>query len=208
MAERLGGRLILEEYGKTALGAIAKRTPNTVHGIAANVWNRIVFKRWNSVDPQQLAPYFRQSDPTLHLAISDVIGNEVIRDIYYVRGWKGSKKPSRLAVELLVAHVYRNDLQLGDVTFRNPDQPIPPAARRFSDQTHRGFGLLPILMENLIKKAREHHCEQVTLTAARRDQVPMFGHHGFRVEDTASGQAAMRLGYGIPMERDVEAFRA
>ncbi len=85
----------------------------------------------------------------------------------------------------------------------DPEQRLPPESRRFADQTHRGLGLLPILMENLLNKARQHHCEQLTLTAAQRDQVPLFSRYGFRVEDSDSGRAARGLGYGIPMERNV-----
>ncbi len=83
-----------------ALSAIAKRAPNSLHGIAGNVWNRIVFKGWNPVDPRQLTVYFQKLDLTLHLAIANLIGEEVIRDIYYVRSWRGAKKTSTLVVEL------------------------------------------------------------------------------------------------------------
>ncbi len=205
LVDRLGTGVLFEEYGKSALNAIAKKHPRGLFGLAANVWNRIVVKGWNPVDPQRFAQYFQATDPSLHLAISELIGAEVIRDIYYVKGWKGAKKQANLVVEMLVAWVYRSDLQLGDITFIDPVRPIPRKLRRFADQTHKGFGLLPTLMESLQRKAEELHCEQLTLTTARRDQVGLFARYGFRVEDSTIGRAGMELGYGIPMERDVAA---
>jgi hypothetical protein len=203
LMDRFGGDVVFEEYGKSDLQTIATKAPHCFHGIAANVWNRIVIKGWNPVDPQQLAPYFRAADPNLHRAISEIIGADVIRDIYYVKGWKGPKKEANLIVELLVAWVYRSDLQLGDITFRDPEQPIPRKQRKFPDQEYKGIGLLPTLIDNLRHKAEELCCEQLTLTAARRDQVRLFAPHDFLVENSASGRAGMELGFGIPMERDV-----
>jgi hypothetical protein len=59
------------------------------------------------------------------------------------------------------------------------------------------------LLENLQRKAKELSCEQVTLVAAGRDQVNLFGRYGFAVEDSDMGRFAMKVGKGIPMERDV-----
>jgi len=148
------------------LPAIAKRTPNTLHGVAASVGNRIVVKNWFPVDPQQLAIHFQSSDPKLYRAISEIIGTDVIYDIYYVKGWAGSKKPKNLVLELLVAWVYKSTLELGDITFLDPTHPIPPGSRRFPDQTHKGLGLLPVLMKNL--SAKSPRTEVWTGDASRR----------------------------------------
>jgi hypothetical protein len=128
---------------------------------------------------------------------------EVVRDIYYVKGWRAPRRKTNLIVEMLVAWVYRNDLQLGDITFINPERPIPKRARKFLFQTHEGLGLLPVLLENLQRKAKELGCEQLTLWAAARDQARLFGRYGFTVEDSDMGRFAMRVGRGIPMERNV-----
>jgi hypothetical protein len=203
LQQRIGTEFVYEEFGKEDLNAIAKRAPGSLFGIAANVWNRIVFKKWHSVDPRALAASFQRSDPDLHLVISDKLSIEVIRDIYYVRGWKTPKRRSNLVVELLVAHVYRDDLQLADITIRDPGLPLLKAQRRFAFQTHKGFGLLPTLMDNLRVQAEKRHCDQLTLTAATRDQVELFLRYGFVVEKSPSGRIAMQLGFGIPMERNV-----
>ncbi len=204
LLDRFGADLILEEYGKADIKTIAKKNPSILHHVAANVWNRIINRAWHQVNPLQFATYFRSGNPHLHLAISETLGIELIRDIYFVKGWKGTKKKRNLAVEMLVAWVYRNDLQLTDVTFIDPDNPIPVKERRFALQTHQGLGLLPTLMGNLQNKAEELHCEQLTLTAGMRDQVGLFSQYGFVVEDSEMGRRGMKIGFGIPMERDVQ----
>jgi len=204
IVNRFGADLIFEELGKSDLAEIARRNRACVFGIAASAWNRIVVKQWHNVRPTQFAAYFQKGDPDLHAAISRLIQAEVIRDIYSVKVWRKPKQANSLIAELIVAWVYRNDLHLADVTFRNPDRPIPTRLRRFADQHYEGLGLLPRLLEGLQRKAVNLGCEQLTLTAARRDQVGLFSRHGFLVEDSESGRILLELGAGIPMERAVE----
>ncbi len=202
LVERFGKELILEEYGKDDLTSIAQEKPESLHEIGASVWNRIVNRRWHSVDPRAFGKQFNTRDPRLPLAISRLLGIEVIRDIYYAKGWKGGRKESNLVVQLLVALVYRNDLHLADITFVNPDQPIPEG-QGFAFQTHKGLGLLPALLANLQKKGEELRCEQLTLQAATRDQMNLFGRHGFAIEDSQLARLGLQHGVAIPMERDV-----
>lgn len=203
LLNRFGSVLTREEYGKTALRAIAAKNPGSLHHVAASVWNRIVQKQWFQVDPQ-FAPLFRTADPNLYRAISELIGTEVIRDIYWVRGWASKKKErSKLVVDLMVAWVFRSDLFLADVTFRDPSRPLPEEERKFL-QTHKGLGLLPALMTNMQRKAEELGCEQLTLVAATVELANIFERFGFVVEDSEIGRRGMRWGVGgIPMERDV-----
>jgi hypothetical protein len=161
-------------------------------------------KKWFQVDPQQFAPLFRTADPNLYRAISELIATEVIRDIYWVRGWASKKKErSKLVVDLMVAWVFRSDLFLADVTFRDPARPIPEEDRKFL-QTHKGLGLLPALMTNMQRKAEELGCEQLTLVAATVELANIFERFGFVVEDSEIGRRGVQWGVGgIPMERDV-----
>jgi hypothetical protein len=201
--DRFGSALILEEYGKTDLEMIAKKNAPALLQVGASVWNRIIQKKWHSVNPLRFATYFQTLDPNLYQAISSLLGVEVIRDIYSVRGWISKKQKSNLVVEMVVAWVYRNDLLLADISFMDPTSPIPKKQRRFGHQTHKGLGLLPTLLDNMQRKAKERDCEQLTLTAAMRDQVDLFRSFGFVVEDSEMSRIAMQAGYGIPMERDV-----
>jgi hypothetical protein len=204
LVKRFGSALRLEEYGKTALKAIADKNPGVLHHVAASVWNRIVQKKWHRVDPRQFSEYFDTRNPKFYKALSESLGVEIIRDIYYVKGWSSrSKSKSSLAVELLVAWVYRNDLLLADVTFMDPARPIPEGEPKFALQTHKGLGLLSPLLANMQRKAEELGCEQLTLTAATLDQVNLFKQHGFVVEDSEVGRRGLDWGVGVPMERDV-----
>ncbi len=203
LVERFGSKLVLEEYGKPLLKIVAMKDPGSLHGLAANVWNRIVTKHWHKVDPQQLGPCFQMRDPKLHTAISKLLRIEVIRDIYYVKGWRRPKTNANLVVEMMVAHVYRNDLQLVDVTFINPGERIQPSARKSVLQSHKGLGLLPTLLANLQAKAEELGCEQLTLTAGTEAEMKLFEGHGFVIEDSAVGRLSRLTRVGYPMERDV-----
>jgi hypothetical protein len=171
---RFGSALILEEFGKADLKTIAKKHPSAVLQIGGSIWNRIVQKKWHPLNPLHFAHYFQKSDPNLYQAISTLLGVDVIRDIYYVKAWTSKKKKSNLIVELVAAWVFRNDLLLADVTFRDPERPIPTEQRSFALQTHKGLGLLPTLLGNMQHNAKELGCEQLTLTAAMRDLVDLF----------------------------------
>lgn len=197
---RFGSDLILEEYNKKDIQTISRVKGPGLYSLGGNVWNRVVQKKWHSVDPGALASYFETSSPKLPVAIGRTVGAEVIRDIYYVKGWLSAKSDSNLVVELLVAWVYKNDLHLGDVTFIDPKAPLRAGSARYAFQTHKGLGLLPALMDNLRRIAKELGCEQLTLTAAASDQAKLFANHGFVVEDSPSGRFCVANGAGIPME--------
>ena len=94
-------------------------------------------------------------------------------------------------------------LRLADITIRYPGLPILKPQRRFAFQTHKGFGLLQTLMDNLRVQAEKRHCDQLTLSAATRDQVELFLRYGFVVEKSPSGRIAMQSGFGISVERNV-----
>lgn len=200
LRSRFGSRLILEEYGKKDIKSISRVKPEGLYSLGGNVWNRIIQKKWHSVDPGMLSPYFEAASPKLPVAIGRVVGAETIRDIYYVKGWQSPKSDSSLVVELLVAWVYKNDLHLGDITFMDPDAPLTGGSKRYAFQTHKGLGLLPVLMANLRKVAQELGCDQLTLTAAAADQSALFASHGFVVEDSETGRMGVANGAGIPME--------
>lgn len=198
-----GDDFTLEEYGIDDLATITKKKPKALHATGGNIWSRIVVNKWNDVDPQQLARYFQAQDPKLYRGISKVIGEDAIRDIYFAKAWRGAPRKQNLVMELMIAEVYPGDLHLCDVTFINPDKPIPPLNRRFDHQTHRGLGLLPTLLDNMQNYAKSRGLKQLTLTAASGDLVPLFKKHGFEVEDSHVGRFALDVGMGIPLERNV-----
>lgn len=203
LRERFGDDLTVEMFDREKLSKIIKDKPLGMHALGGNIWNRIVTREWNDVDPMQLRAYFQRQDPKLHSAISRVIGENAIRDILMVRAWKGVPRKANLVMELMVADVYRNELHLGDVTFCDPERPIAPADRTYKLQSHKGLGLLGVLIDNMDAYARARGYEYLTLTAAYADLVPLFQRHGFAVEDTMAGRIGLEAGKSIPMERAV-----
>jgi len=203
LEERFGSRLILTEFSKADLKKIVEMKPESLHGIAGNVWNRIVARQWRRVDPKMFARQFDRNDPYLYLHISDSLGIEVIRDIYYAKAWQNSRRERNVVAEVLVAWVYRSDLNLADVTFVDHSAPIPKSERKSVLQTHKGLGLLPVLLENMEGVAEKIGCEQLTLIAATKDEMKLFARYGFKVEDSDLARFAMKMGVAITMDRDV-----
>lgn len=200
---RFGSDLRVCQYGKPDLGRIVKEKSLGMHAMGANVWNRIVTNKWIQVDPMQLRNHFQRRDPKLHSAISKVVGEDIIRDILYVKAWRGVPRKANLVMELLVVDVYRDELHLGDITFCDPARPIAPINRVYEMQTHKGLGLLNVLLENMRNYARVKGYRKLTLTAAHSDLVPLFKEHGFAVEDSIAGRMGLQAGMSIPMECDV-----
>ncbi|MGF6265221.1 GNAT superfamily N-acetyltransferase [Paraburkholderia youngii] len=203
LRERFGDSLTVEMFGRENLPKIIKDKPLGMHSLGGNIWNRIVTREWNDVDPMQLRTHFQRSDPKLHSAISKVVGENAIRDILMVKAWKGVPRKANLVMELMIADVYRNELHLGDVAFRDPERPIAPADRIYTLQSHKGLGLLGSLIDNMDTYARARGYKHLTLTAAYADLVPLFRRHGFEVEEDMAARIGLQAGKSIPMERAV-----
>lgn len=204
LAARFGSKLTLVEFGKPELKKIVEMKPQSLHGIAGDVWNRIVARRWHDVDPKMFSRQFDKKDAYLYQNISDRLGIEVIRDIYYAKAWQGTRKGSNVVAEVLVAWVYRNDLNLADVTFVDRSAPIPKNERKSALQTHKGLGLLPVLLKNMEEVAGGIGCEQLTLIAGTRDEMNLFASHGFKVEDSDLARFGVKIGAAIMMDRNVQ----
>lgn len=204
LVERFGSELILAEFGKPEIKKILEMKPQSLHGIAGSVWNRIVARNWHEVDPKMFSRRFDKKDPSLYRHISDKLGIEVIRDIYYAKAWRNARKERNVIAEVLVAWVYQNDLKLADVTFVDRSAPIPKADRKSALQTHKGLGLLPVLLQNMQTVAEEIGCEQLTLIAGTQDEMKLFQHHGFDVEDSDLGRFGVEHGVAIMMDRNVK----
>lgn len=65
-------------------------------------------------------------------------------------------------------------------------------------------GLLPDLMRNLEDAARAAGCDELTLTSTTGENVGLFKGYGFNVEDSNTGRLAMKYGFGIPMEKQLQ----
>lgn len=137
----------------------------------------------HDVDPKALQEYFRPDgvvNPEIVFAIGEIIGEPVIKDISYSR----CTIDGRPVAELLLAHVYPNDLHWADVHFRDLRHPIrrPPGATGQTLRKFKGFGLLGTVASSIDQYAQEKDFDYITLTAAEPSLVPLFESHGFELE--------------------------
>lgn len=176
-------RLSFRQYGLDDYDQIVQLNPGGISSIGNNVWNRIVHAKTHSVDQLALKRYYKDdgtTDPNIVFGIEEVIGEPVIKDISYSR----CTIDGRPVAELMLAHVYPNDLHWADVLFRDPRRPIK---HRLSDtgqtlRTFYGFGLLGTVANSIDQYARENDLDYVTLIAGEPSLVPLFQSYGFELE--------------------------
>ena len=202
LQERFDETLSVEVLGMSQLGEITRRKPGDIHAIALNVWNRIVQMRLRAVDSHAVAHAVNNQNPKLHSIIAEIIGEPVIQNIIYMQATLPFQEQRLEVAEFLAAEVFPNDLHLADMLFQDPRRPIPPNERRYRFQTHRGLGLLAAVVRKAETFARVRNKDFITLTAADRDLVPLFGSYGFTVEENPAAQFILNaVGQGIPMEK-------
>jgi hypothetical protein len=192
----------LQQFGLNEYNEIVRLKAGAIAGLALNVWNRIVHSDTHDVNPMALSRYIDnanpndpQVDPQIVCGIEEVIGAKVIRDISYSRCTLNDSASSddELIAELLIAHVYPNDLHWADVHFRNPRQPLSKRDRRFKFREFRGFGLLSKVAARITAYASAQGMDYITLTAAANDLVPLFATHGFTLETNEMGGSARAM---------------
>lgn len=191
--------IIIQEYRFDKINQIATISPKTCHTIGLSIWDKIVELGKPSVNPQAISKYVVSEEPKLHMKISNIIGRKVINDIYYATGTTEGHE----IFEVLLAHVYPNDLYLADIMIQNPNRPILESDRKSILQTHHGFAVLDIVMKNLEVLASELKCNQISLTASFIDQYNLFKKYGFKLRNSQGGKIAIQIGAGIPMEKDI-----
>jgi hypothetical protein len=195
------GVLRIQKLGGGQLHEISLAAPETFHAMALNVWNRINMRKLEPVDPQSIAQHVMTGDPKLFRKIEKKIQKKIIYDAFWTQAsiFNDQFPEGFKVAEFLVAHVYPNDLLLGDVFFQNPLSPIGDDRYRYTK--FRGFGLLPQVVENLVSFAQERKCDYMTLTAASNDLIPLFEKFGYIVEDNFMARLGLENGLCIPMER-------
>ena len=209
ISSALPAPVTFQEYGLAELDTICHLEPETVYGVSMNVWNRIVQYKYRKVNPMALASQYAHLDPFVHQGITKIIGESVIKDIYYLHGTVDDQSIHDTTVcQLLVAQVFPNDLQLGDIFLSNPYKPIPPSKPKHRFQKYQGYGLLPTVLNNLETVGRSRNCKFITLTAASIDQYRLFLKHGFSAELNPMTQKFLAMALngtqeagGIPMEK-------
>jgi hypothetical protein len=149
-----------------------------------------------------MARYVDTQDPILYRKIEELLGIQVLFDLYYanVRVQDDSLGEDNECCQICLAHTYPNDIVLADVTFENPYKPIPKAKQRYRYTHYEGLSLMPVLMEQLKEYCLQTGKDRIVLTAAARDLVPLFSKYGFQVDGSPIAKVALKVGVGIPME--------
>lgn len=152
-----------------------------------------------NVRPDRLADDMESSNPDVHKKIAKIVGEPVIRDICYVRAWRGEQDDANLVHELLVAELFGDDLHLGDITVCDLDKPLSGGASKGNFHKFAGLGALPTVMDRLEAYAKQRELKFMTLMAAERSVVPIFEQYGYEVEDSEIARAMLEYGISIPM---------
>ena len=196
--------LVVRELFFADIAMIAHESPNCLHTIGMNVWNRIVVNWWDKVKPKALADHVDARDPMIYQKIEKLLKKKIVHDIYWADvSVADAKLADPQVARILVAHVYQNDIQLGDIVLQNPYMPLSASDNRRRFQDCKGLGLLGEVIDGMHRFGVENKCLEMTLTAASLDQVKLFSKHGFIVENSITGQNGLKIGLGVPMERPI-----
>lgn len=176
-------RLTFRQFGLEDYDEIIRLNPQGVANVGATVWHRLVQARGGDLDRMALRNYFREDgsiDPKIVPAIGEIIGEPIIKDISY----SVCSIDTQPVGELLLAHVYPNELHWADVHFRDPRRPIrrPPSATVQTLRRFKGFGLLGTVAMSIDQYAKENDFDYITLTAGEPSLVPLFESYGFELE--------------------------
>jgi hypothetical protein len=163
-------------------------------------WHRVVQGKSHKVSAGSVAEYVDAQDPAIVSAIEKIIKQPLIRELGVLEvtvPWEGKQF---LAATSCVLWTHADEVYLHDILIADPKHRLRKREQKSSSQRHKGFGLLSATMESLFEAARERNARVLTLAAAHRALVPVFGRYGFSVESNRMAQFAFSSGVGIPME--------
>jgi hypothetical protein len=189
--------------GKKDWHELCDEKPHAMHEIGMTIWDLIVTRGTDDVDPMAMADSVTTADPQVAVKIKKLLQKPVMFDLYYGKASAEFNGKRETIAEVLAAHIYPNELHLADVEFRDPSKPIAKNKRRYPLTRFKGLGLLDSLMDSLESEANARECTSVTLTAATSDHVPLFKKYGFEVPDTPRGKLGEMFGLGIPMVKRI-----
>lgn len=193
--------LRVERLGTADRQRFLRRDPDALFGIAAAAWHHLVEAGHLKVDPMVMRAYFIRSDPGLAKAIEGLIGEPLFKELGFLEAVVDHSDSPFVVATSCAVHLYSDELHFYDINVADPRRPIGKARRKSPSQHHRGFGLLPVIMANVLTVASERGCSTITLTAAYRPLVSVFERYGFAVEDNELARRALASGVGIPMAR-------
>lgn len=201
IVQRVPEEIMFSEYSLDAVDEIVQLKSSSMFELGAAIWDRYMQRNPNA-DPQQFSDHFDASEPRLYEAISAMLGQATIDELYYVHAELTDESADhRTVAELFIAAAYPNVVHISDIEFSNPREPIPEGKRQYTHQHFRGLGLLPLLVANAVQYGQQRGADSICITAAHIDLVPLFEGHGFAVDDTPAGQVGLQVGGSIPMTK-------
>lgn len=194
--------VVAREYDLSTIEELAKEDPQPVVQMGLCIWHQIVTRGLFRVDPRAVGRYVDAQDPVLYRKIEELVGEQVLFDLYYVnvRVLDGSLDGDNECCQISLAHTFPNDIVLSDVTFANPYKRIPKGRRRYRYTYYEGLSLMPVFMERLKGYCVGTGKDRIVLTAAARDLIPLFSKYGFQVDGSPIAEVALKVGVGIPMQ--------
>ncbi|GAA3946794.1 hypothetical protein GO495_27330 [Chitinophaga oryziterrae] len=187
---------------KKDLYIIQQNYNDKLHALGLHQWDRICEWGPAKVEKFAIAEYARTGKPGIIAAIDDLISAPLVIDIIYHHFTVERNGRDMTVAEIMIAHLYPNELHLSDVEFSNPDKPLPPNKQR-RYQEFEGLGLLKPTIQGLLQTARDLNCRALTLTAADLGLMKLFTTLGFSISDTFIGRrckANSNITEGFPME--------
>lgn len=174
-----------------------------VQEIGATVWDRYVASPDCKHDPAHFADLFDNGDPQLIRAIEELLGVNLMKEIYYGRAEVVDKKLKyKTASEILVCELWPSTLHVADIEFSNPYRPVEQGTA-LPYQKYKGIGLLPEMLDRAEAYCKKNGLGAISLTAATQQHFPFFQQYGFKIADTPAAAVSEAVGAGVPMIRTV-----
>lgn len=192
------GGITFEEYTFKDIDSIKEMKAHILFGLTMYVWNRIVRFNLVEVDPSAVTDYIERKDPDIYRKASSILGADIIKDLYYVKGQiEGASNDSMTVSELLAARIYPNNLHLADISFILPEK--TPSKGDYNDPDLQHEYLLYKLIDNAVRYGKSKGCNYLMLTLKSSHYVKIFSKCGFMLEDPLTETKSVELGMGIPM---------
>ncbi|MBI5640974.1 MAG: hypothetical protein HZA17_11160 [Nitrospirae bacterium] len=190
--------VIFEEYTLKDIDRIKHINAERFFRLIMNTVQRIIEFDLYPINRADIGGCVECRDPDIYKKISRIIGDEVIKDIYYARGEvPGNGKENELVSELLAAQVYPNNLYLAAVEFAIPERSGLQGSR--TGQEKATETLFCRLIGNAAGFGRSRACNYLLFSARALSQVELFERCGFMAEGPAPDRLAANPGREILM---------
>ncbi len=187
--------------GRQKLPELERQISDKLHHIGMQQWDRLLENKVSlrSID---ISDYANNSKAGVLKFISNKIAQPLVKDISYQRATAILNGQEEIIAEILIAHLYPNDLHLADIEYKDPNKPLPED-QVIGFKKYKGLGLIEDTIERLKKVGKELGCSTITLTAANIPLKNLFSRYGFRVSNTRVGRFHKEQGTELTIPMDL-----